>query len=138
MEKEDRINLVKYRMDRALETLSEIESLQALGYYNTAINRIYYACFYASNALLVANGIEVKSHAGVRNNLSVHFVKEGILPKECGKFYSLIFAKRTSGDYEDFFTHDASSVEVLLPQAKRFINLVKELVDKWIDEQHQH
>ena len=135
MEKEDRISLVKYRIDRAVETLAEIEDLKRLGYYNTAVNRMYYACFYAANALLVANGIEVKSHASVRNSLSSHFVKEGILPKECGKFYSLIFAKRTSGDYEDFFTHDISSVETLLPQTERFISLVKHLVEEWISKQ---
>lgn len=135
MEKEDRVNLVRYRIDRAIETLAEIDNLKKLGYYNTAINRMYYACFYAANALLVANGIEVKSHASVRNSLSSHFVKEGILPKECGKFYSLIFSKRTSGDYEDFFTHDISSVEMLLPQTEKFIGLVKCLVGKWLDEQ---
>lgn len=136
MEKEDRINLVKYRIDRAVETLAEIENLKRLGYYNTAVNRMYYACFYAANALLVANGIEVKSHASVRNSLSLHFVKEGILPRECGKFYSLIFAKRTSGDYEDFFTHDISTVEMLLPQTKRFVDIVKHIVNQWLAKEY--
>ncbi len=38
---------VKYRMQRAKETLVEIETLIENKFWNTAVNRLYYACFYA-------------------------------------------------------------------------------------------
>ncbi len=37
--------LVKYRIQRAEETLVEAEILFANGHFNTFVNRIYYACF---------------------------------------------------------------------------------------------
>ena len=40
--------LAAYRFRRAEETLAEIPFLRQQGYYNTAINRLYYACYYAA------------------------------------------------------------------------------------------
>lgn len=43
--------LVQYRLSRARETLDEVRDLENLGHWNAAISRLYYACFYAVNAL---------------------------------------------------------------------------------------
>ncbi|MBR7034543.1 MAG: HEPN domain-containing protein, partial [Bacteroidales bacterium] len=48
---------------------------------------MYYACFYAASALLIANEIQVKSHEGVRQQLGLHFVLTGKIPQEQGDFY---------------------------------------------------
>ena len=66
---EDRISIVQYRMQNAHDTLNEVAVHKEHGFYNTAVNRIYYACYYAASALLIANGIEVKSHDGVRQKI---------------------------------------------------------------------
>lgn len=42
--------LSRYRQERAHETLAEIPYLREQGYYNTAVNRLYYACYYAAVA----------------------------------------------------------------------------------------
>ena len=39
--------------ERADETLAEIPFLKQQGYYNTAVNRLYYACYYAAVAILI-------------------------------------------------------------------------------------
>ena len=57
---EQRVNIVRYRMESAESTLAEVETHRANGFYNTAVNRLYYACYYAATAILIANGIEVK------------------------------------------------------------------------------
>jgi uncharacterized protein (UPF0332 family) len=44
---------IRYRIERAYKTLLEVESHLSNGFWNTAINRMYYACFYAVSALLV-------------------------------------------------------------------------------------
>ena len=54
--------LVSYRMKRAKETLHEADVLIAEGCYNAAINRLYYACYYAVIALLVKNHIVAQTH----------------------------------------------------------------------------
>ena len=62
----ERNEIVKYRLSRAHETLNEVEILIENKLWNTAINRLYYACFYAVNALLVSLKIKAQTHAGVR------------------------------------------------------------------------
>ena len=58
MTPEQRFDIVFYRMTSAKRLLKEIEDHIRQGYYNTAVNRMYYACFYAVSALLLQNGIE--------------------------------------------------------------------------------
>ena len=87
-------DLVKYRIKRAIETLTEAKKLFELEYYNTCINRLYYACFYAVNALLIKNDIAVSSHNGARQMFGLHFVKEGKISKEDGKLFSDLFDRR--------------------------------------------
>lgn len=53
MTPQQRFDVVVYRMESAKRLLVEIESHIDDGYYNTAINRMYYACFYAVSALLI-------------------------------------------------------------------------------------
>lgn len=57
---------IRYRLQRANETIAEINILIENKLWNTAINRMYYACFYAVGALLVKNGVETSSHSGSR------------------------------------------------------------------------
>ena len=63
-------------------------------YFNAAINRLYYACFYAATGLLIAKGIEAGTHNGVKTMLSYHFVRTGILSLEHGSTFSNLFDKR--------------------------------------------
>ena len=99
---EQRKDIVKYRMENARTTIAEVESHRQNGFYNTAVNRMYYACYYAATAMLVSMGIEVKSHDGVRQCLGKHIVMEGLLSPDLGRFYSRLFSKRSTGDYDDF------------------------------------
>jgi uncharacterized protein (UPF0332 family) len=57
---------IKYRITRARETHQDAIYLYEKGSINSSINRLYYAAFYATIALLLDNNIEVKSHNGVK------------------------------------------------------------------------
>lgn len=50
MTPEQRFDIVVYRMKSAEDLLVEIKDHRRHGYYNTAMNRMYYACFYAVSA----------------------------------------------------------------------------------------
>ena len=76
--------LTRYRQERAHETLAEIPYLRDQGYYNTATNRLYYACYYAAVALLTKHRISTNTHAGVKTMLAMHFVSRGSSPRKAG------------------------------------------------------
>lgn len=131
---QERYDIVAYRIDCAENTLGEIDNLLALKYYNNAANRMYYACYYAVSALLIANGIITKSHDGVKQMFGLHFIRTGIFPPSYGKDYSNLFEARQTGDYEDLFNHDEVSTAKLYPKAKGLVAVVKEKVDEWLAE----
>ena len=129
LDEQSRTDLVRYRMERADETLQEAGLLAKEGYYNAAFNRLYYACFYATLALLVKHGITTSTHAGVKTMLGLHFVSKGLLDKEQGKTFSRLFEIRHSGDYDDFVYCDKEMTDEYTPLAESFILRIKELLE---------
>ena len=129
LDEQSRTDLVRYRIERADETLQEAGLLAKEGYYNAAFNRLYYACFYAALALLVKHGITTSTHAGVKTMLGLHFVSKGLLDKEQGKTFSRPFEIRHSGDYDDFVYCDKEMTDEYTPLAEVFIQRIKELLE---------
>ena len=134
---ENREALAAYRYQRAQETLAEVPFLKQQGYYNTAINRLYYACYYAAIALLIKHGINPGTHAGVKNPgthagvkqmLGMHFVATGRLSREIGRTFSLLFERRHSSDYDDFAYSSEEEIDELMPKAEAFITAVGALL----------
>lgn len=123
-------DLIKYRLQRASETLEEADYTAKGGYFNAAINRLYYCCYYAATALMLANGLSTGSHRGIKTMLGLHFVKTGKLDPKYGRIYQQLFENRQSGDYEDFIYCDLELFNELRPQAEDFINTIASLVIK--------
>jgi uncharacterized protein (UPF0332 family) len=119
-----------YRIQRANETILEVETHIRNGFWNTAINRMYYACFYAVGALLVKHGIDVSSHSGTRQKFGQLFVKTGKVDKELAKHYTDLFEKRHKGDYNDFYDYDEETVVRLYPLSKKFIEKINEVLNE--------
>lgn len=120
--------LIQYRLQRAKETLAEVPFHQENGFYSTAINRMYYASFYAAQALLLSEKHEVATHQGVKQQLGLHFVVTGKLSRERGRFFSQIFEARHSNDYDDFIETTEEEVAEFYPKAQDFIAGVEELL----------
>ena len=125
---ENRNAIVNYRLERSHETLKEADYNTEGGYYNTAVNRLYYACYYAASALLLSREIEAHTHNGVKIQLSMHFVRTGLLSIEHGTTFSLLYEKRQASDYNDFAYCDLAMVNILRPRAEAFIEAVEKLV----------
>jgi len=123
----DQSDLVSYRLERARETLVEARTMSDIGHANACVNRLYYACFYAVNALLASRGLSASKHSGVRSLFGQHFVKTGLIPTELGKFYNDLFESRQESDYDDFFRVDAEKLPHMLEVASRFIDTVEAL-----------
>lgn len=125
-----RRDLVAYRMERARQTIDEAELLAGQGYYNAAINRLYYAVFYATLALFLKFKINAKTHAGVRTMLGLHFIEKNVMPRDCGKTFNSLFNLRHSSDYDDFAYCDKATTDEFIPRAKEYIGTVDELLKK--------
>lgn len=130
MNEKDSQELAKYRILKARETYNEIPILIENELWNTAINRLYYASYYAVIALLVSRRIKTTTHAGARQMFGLHFIKTGIVEKDLGKFYSDIFDMRQTGDYEDYIDFTKEDVLDLLQPANSLINEIEELLSK--------
>jgi uncharacterized protein (UPF0332 family) len=63
-----------------------------------------------------------------RNQLNLHYVKNGKIPMEMGRLYSDLFDSRQKGDYGDMYDFDKETVESLLIPVKDFIDTIKQLL----------
>jgi uncharacterized protein (UPF0332 family) len=60
MNQNERKEYVRYRIESSRKTFEAAKVLAQNGFWNSAVNRLYYAVFYAVNALLVLNKIQTK------------------------------------------------------------------------------
>lgn len=124
MNTDDKLEYVKYRIDSAFNAYEAAKVLAENGFWNSAVNRLYYAVFYGVNALLVQNEIHVNSHSGTRSQFSIHYIKTGKLDKKFGKLLTELYDWRQKGDYENIFDYNAESVEPLFSQVIEMINAI--------------
>lgn len=126
---EERDAIVAYRLERAFKTLKEVRDVSSLGYWTLAANRLYYAAYYASVALLIYAGIDASTHKGVIRMIGAAYVKTGILSENDSKLLGRLFTMRQTGDYEDLFDWEEQDVSPLIPEVENYINRIKDLID---------
>ena len=114
-------DLILYRLDRANQAMEEAQMLADAGRWNTCVNRLYYACFYAISALLAKDGLASSKHAGVRSLFNRHYVKTGKVPSELARIYNHLFERRQEGDYIDFVHFEEADVTPWISDAKQFV-----------------
>jgi uncharacterized protein (UPF0332 family) len=124
MTNEERAEYVSYRMRSAFKTYEAAKVLADNGFWNSAVNRLYYSVLYAVNALLVQNEIITNSHSGTRSQFSLHFIKTERLDKKFGKLLTELYDWRQKGDYENIFDYDADSV---IPLYESVFEMLKEI-----------
>jgi uncharacterized protein (UPF0332 family) len=68
---------VKRYIRKAEHALEVAEDLMKARYPSDAASKVYYSMFYAAQALLKSEGIEVTKHSAVESALGHHFAKPG-------------------------------------------------------------
>jgi hypothetical protein len=91
--------VIHYWLEKAKESLDAAQDEMESDRLSFAVNRIYYACFYAVSAILIKKRLRFKKHSGVRAAFHQHLVKPGIASHECGQLYDELFEARQEGDY---------------------------------------
>ena len=79
---EERKAIVVYRLEKAESALVEAKDCVSLNHWNLAANRLYYAAYYASSALLISAGHAAKTHDGTIGMIGQHYVRTGVLTNE--------------------------------------------------------
>jgi uncharacterized protein (UPF0332 family) len=121
-------DIIRVKIAKAIRTLSEAEKMMEFNYANAALNRLYYACFYAATALLFSKDIFTKTHSGVKQMLGLHFISTGQLSIALGQFYGNIFRSRQGYDYDDFADADMEMVKELAITAREFVEASKKIL----------
>jgi uncharacterized protein (UPF0332 family) len=90
---------VAYWLDKAEAALASARAELAAGRYDFAINRAYYAAFYAASAVLLTRGQHFVKHTGVRGAVRRDLVKSGALDVRWGQTFDRLFDTRQRADY---------------------------------------
>ncbi len=115
-------------LQEAHTLLSEVYTLKDRGMSDkTAVNRLYYACFHATRAVLYDRGHNLKTHKGIKVLIGKELVQNGALAPTHGTFFSQIYDYRERADYE--YQPVPADVNELLERSTEFIETMDALVD---------
>jgi uncharacterized protein (UPF0332 family) len=118
-------DLLRYRMEQAHETLREAEILLNESALRGAINRAYYAMFYALLALLATKQLGTSRHSGVLALFDREFVKTGMFPRELSRSLHLAFDRRQTYDYGEMSPASRQTAEETLADAQTFVAAIE-------------
>jgi len=121
-------DIIEYRLGRSDETIKEALLLRSNGHFNSTVNRLYYAAFYAASAVLYKQDIYSKTHSGLKSLFHEHLIKTQKISNENGKVYQQLFEYRQDGDYGDFIIFDKEEVNALFERTQLLINEIKKLI----------
>ena len=119
---------ISYRIQKAEETYADSTLLVCHERNNSAVNRLYYACFYIVSALLTTRGLQTGTHNGAKILFFKEFIKTGIIQPRFGTLYSNLFDWRQEADYADFIDFDNATVKELLVETRHFVDEIKSFV----------
>lgn len=127
---ESELDPVAYYVGQADMALSDAIYLIAGERWNSAMNRLYYSCFYLVSALLLSKNVEAKTHKGIKDQFNLLFVKSGLIAVEQGRLFTDLFNYRQKGDYGDFYNFEGSAVKSLISPVEHFFRELKALIAK--------
>ncbi len=86
-EDDARQEVAEYWMKKSAEALESAHSELKAGRLDFAVNRAYYACFYAASAVLLKMGKKFVKHSGLRGAVHRELVKTGLIDRKWGKVF---------------------------------------------------
>ena len=101
-----RIDLSKYRLERAGEMLKTARRDLDAGDYASANNRAYYCFFHAMRAVLALDNMDFKRHSAVISCFNQRYVATDLFDRSYGAKFANAFTVRNHSDYDDFYKTD--------------------------------
>lgn len=119
--------LVRDRLEMARRTLDDAHLLVVGGGSPWGVvNRAYYACFYATLALLLTEGTGSAEHAGVIALFDRLFVKNGRLPRELSRLLHRLFDLRQAMEHRELVRISHERAEQAVTWAEEFVLAVEQ------------
>jgi hypothetical protein len=118
-------DLLRYRMEQAHETLREAGILLREAALRGAVNRAYYAMFYALLALLATKRLGTSKHSGAISLFDREFVKAGLFPRELSRALHLAYERRQSHDYGEMVLITPQLAQETVEDARTFVDAVE-------------
>ena len=116
---------VQRLLEKADHALEVAESLLEQGFPQDASSKIYYAMFYAAQALLRSKDIDVVKHSAVESALGYHFAKTGRIDPNYHRMLINARKVRETVDYDiQEETLEPSSL-LKLEDGKEFVEVMK-------------
>ena len=128
LDKEKRDTVVSLEIAKAFTTQEEVDLLVEKGYWNAASNRLYYSVFHAVSALLIHDGIRIKSHKGAGIMLNQHYIQTNKISPELGKLYRRLELMREESDYNCYYNPSHEELKKELDPARELIDLIAKMV----------
>ena len=119
----------KILLNLAEEELETAQLLFENQRYRACVSRSYYVMYYSTQALLALKGVISRTHKGILQQFSYHFIKTQILPSELAKYLKTVFDLRQLSDYDETCEIDMEQCQIILQQARSFYSRAKEIMN---------
>jgi hypothetical protein len=103
-----------------------------LGIARDALSRAYYAVFHAVRALLLLEGMEPKTHAGVSRLFSDHWVKTGRIDSSQMLVVTRLQSYRLASDYSYSFDVRPEDAKGEVDAAESFVERASQIVGRGV------
>jgi uncharacterized protein (UPF0332 family) len=123
-----REEMVRYWWRKARDSMASAKREYGAGAYSFAMNRLYYAAFYAVSAVLLDREQTFKKHSGVRAAFHRQFVRTGIVDLKWGQLYDQLFEDRQEGDYVEFVSFEPEYVAYQMERCSEFLDALRPLL----------
>ena len=124
-----RQTLIMLWLAKADDALASAELELSQGHTSFAVNRLYYACFYAVTALLLQDEKQFARHSAVKSEFVKTYIKSGRIDVKWNKFYQKLFDDRQEGDYIPTVIFEVPEISISLQQAHEFIKVIHDLIE---------
>lgn len=116
------------QLTQARQALSDGTGARDAGLSDAVVvNRCYYACFHAAQAVLYDRGYEPESHGAVLSLFGSEVVTEGDAPRESGRFLNDLSTLRKQADYG--YESLDENLDDLLTRTEEFVARAETLVE---------
>lgn len=122
------MEIIDVLLKKSQKYLQSAAVLFELEDYDSCASRVYFAMFYAAQAMLVSNGFSSSTNQGVRTNFINAFVETGMLPDHARRAFDMAATLHEISDYSRDFSVSAEDAELVLQEGEAFVNSIARLL----------
>lgn len=112
-------------LERAKKSLLGAKILLENNLFEDSVSRLYYAVLHSAKSALYLNGLEARTHDGVRKMFGLHLVKTGKREKEFSDILTVEKEDRTISDYEINIEINEERAKKRFDEAVRFVERIE-------------